>query len=357
MPTLNLDLGERSYPIYIETGLFTQPGFLLSAISGKHCAIVTNETVAPLYLDTVKKPLLDADIKCIDIILPDGEQYKTLAYFETVLSALLENGAARDTTLIALGGGVIGDMGGFAAACYQRGIPFVQVPTTLLSQVDSSVGGKTAVNHPLGKNMIGAFYQPKAVFIDTNSLVTLPEREFSAGMAEVIKYGIMYDGAFFVWLEQNVALLRNRDADALRHAITCCCKIKAEVVNLDEKEHGVRALLNLGHTFGHAIEAEKGYGNWLHGEAVAAGMVQAAQLARMRQWISHEDLTRISTLISRFDLPVSGPLEMTAETYIKHMKHDKKVLSGTMRFIVPNAIGHALVVDDVSSEELQALLG
>ncbi|MBF7073771.1 3-dehydroquinate synthase [Glaciecola sp. MH2013] len=357
MPTLHLDLGERSYPIYIETGLFSQTSFLLSAIAGKQCAIVTNETVAPLYLESIKANLRNNNISTFDIVLPDGEQYKTLAYLEKILSSLLENRAARDTTLLALGGGVIGDMGGFAASCYQRGIPFIQVPTTLLSQVDSSVGGKTAVNHPLGKNMIGAFYQPKAVFIDTNSLSTLPDREFSAGMAEVIKYGIMYDANFFNWLEQNLVALKNRDPDALRYIITRCCEIKAEVVNLDEKEHGVRALLNLGHTFGHAIEAEKGYGVWLHGEAVAAGMVLAAKLAAMREWLSPKDVLRIENLLKQFNLPITGPVEMNSECYINHMKHDKKVLSGTMRFILPTAVGCAKVVDDVSESELETLLG
>ena len=356
MPTLNVDLGERSYPIYIETGLFNQAGFLLSAIQGKQCAIVTNETVAPLFLNSIKKPLSEAGISAFDIILPDGEQYKTIEYFNIVLTQLLENRAARDTTLIALGGGVIGDMGGFAAACYQRGIPFIQVPTTLLSQVDSSVGGKTAVNHPLGKNMIGAFYQPKAVFIDTNSLSTLPEREFCAGMAEVIKYGIMYDGDFFHWIENQSSIIKNRDADALRYVIATCCAIKAEVVNLDEKEHGVRALLNLGHTFGHAIEAEKGYGVWLHGEAVAAGMVLAARLAMLRNWINESEFRRIESLLEVFNLPISGPLDMSTQHYIQHMQHDKKVLSGKMRFIVPTSIGEAKVIDDVTNDELSAIL-
>jgi 3-dehydroquinate synthase len=356
MPTLNVDLGERSYPIYIETGLFTQSGFLLSAIQGNKCAILSNETVAPLLIDKIKKPLHDAAIDTFDIILPDGEQYKTLEYFNIVLTQLLENRAARDTTLIALGGGVIGDMGGFAAACYQRGISFIQVPTTLLSQVDSSVGGKTAVNHPLGKNMIGAFYQPKAVFIDTNSLNTLPEREFSAGMAEVIKYGIMYDAEFFTWIENQSTAIKNRDADALRYMIARCCAIKAEVVNLDEKEHGVRALLNLGHTFGHAIEAEKGYGVWLHGEAVSAGMVLAARLAMQRNWLSASEYSRIEQILNLFGLPIVGPIDMNTQSYTQHMQHDKKVLKGSMRFIVPTGIGAAKVVDDVSSDELFKLL-
>jgi len=356
MPTLNVDLGERSYPIYIETGLFNQSGFLLSAIQGKQCAIVTNETVAPLFLHSIKKPLNDAGISSFDIILPDGEQYKTIEHLNIVLTQLLQNRAARDTTLIALGGGVIGDMSGFAAACYQRGIPFIQVPTTLLSQVDSSVGGKTAINHPLGKNMIGAFYQPKAVFIDTNSLSTLPQREFSAGMAEVIKYGIMYDGDFFAWIENQTTAIKNRDPDALRYLITKCCAIKAEIVNLDEKEHGVRALLNLGHTFGHAIEAEKGYGVWLHGEAVAAGMMLATQLAVLRNWMSVSESSRIQRLLTLFNLPTSGPADMSAERYIQHMQHDKKVLSGKMRFIVPTSIGNAKVIDDVKNEELTTIL-
>lgn len=357
MPTLNVDLGDRSYPIYIETGLFSQAGFLISEISTKKAVIISNETVAPLYAKNIIKALENAKLKAELIELPDGEKYKTLDTFAHIQTRLIELACSRDTTIIALGGGVIGDMAGFSAACFQRGIPFIQVPTTLLSQVDSSVGGKTGVNHPLGKNMIGAFYQPKAVYIDTNSLSTLSEREFNAGMAEVIKYGIMYDKQLFAWLENNASTVKARDPDALRHIIYECCKIKAEVVNLDERENGVRALLNLGHTFGHAIEAEKGYGVWLHGEAVAAGMVLAGKLAHMREWLDASKFGRIQDLISYFQLPIAGPTEMDASAYIKHMKRDKKVLDSTMRFILPTDIGSAGVFDDVSSEELTQLLG
>jgi 3-dehydroquinate synthase len=357
MPTLNVDLGDRSYPIYIETGLFNHAGFLVSEITTKKAVVVSNETVAPLYAKTITTALTDAQLNVDLIELPDGEKYKTLDTFSHIQTRLIELGCSRDTTIIALGGGVIGDMAGFSAACFQRGIPFIQVPTTLLSQVDSSVGGKTGVNHPLGKNMIGAFYQPKAVYIDTNSLSTLSEREFNAGMAEVIKYGIMYDLGLFEWLENNASTIKARDPDALRHIIYECCKIKAEVVKLDERENGVRALLNLGHTFGHAIEAEKGYGVWLHGEAVAAGMVLAAKLANMREWLDASKFGRVQELISYFQLPVSGPAEMDANAYIKHMKRDKKVLDSTMRFILPSDIGKAGVYDDVTSDELTQLLG
>ncbi|GBL03756.1 3-dehydroquinate synthase [Glaciecola sp. KUL10] len=357
MPTLNVDLGDRSYPIYIETGLFNQAGFLVSEITTKKAVVVSNETVAPLYAKTIISALTVAQLKVELIELPDGEKYKTLDTFSHIQTRLIELGCSRDTTIVALGGGVIGDMAGFSAACFQRGIPFIQVPTTLLSQVDSSVGGKTGVNHPLGKNMIGAFYQPKAVYIDTNSLSTLSEREFNAGMAEVIKYGIMYDYNLFEWLERNAVTIKARDPDALRHIIYECCKIKAEVVKLDERENGVRALLNLGHTFGHAIEAEKGYGVWLHGEAVAAGMVLAAKLSNMRNWLDMSKFGRIQELISYFQLPITGPAEMDANAYIKHMKRDKKVLDSTMRFILPSDIGKAGVYDDVTSDELTDLLG
>jgi len=357
MPTLNVDLGERSYPIYIETGLFKQTGFLVSTIHTRKVVIVSNETVAPLYGQTIKNALSSGNLNVEMVVLPDGEQYKTLDTFAHVQTQLIELKCSRDTTIVALGGGVIGDLAGFSAACFQRGIPFIQIPTTLLSQVDSSVGGKTGVNHPLGKNMIGAFYQPKAVFIDTNSLNTLPEREFSAGMAEVIKYGIMYEADLFSWLENNASALQNRDPDALRYAISECCRIKAEVVKLDEHENGIRALLNLGHTFGHAIEAEKGYGVWLHGEAVAAGMILASQLSNTRGWIDTSILRRIIDLIAYFGLPTKGPVEMDAACYSKHMQRDKKVLNDTMRFILPTAIGKAGVFDDVSSQELRVLLG
>jgi 3-dehydroquinate synthase len=356
MPKITVDLGERSYPIEIEAGIFNDASFLLSAIGGSQVVIISNEVVAPLYQSIIQQ-LLESAGKTITIVtLPDGEAHKTISSFEFVMSQLLEKRISRDATIIALGGGVIGDLSGFVAACYQRGIDFVQIPTTLLSQVDSSVGGKTAVNHPLGKNMIGAFYQPKAVMIDPNCLQTLPEKEFAAGMAEVIKYGIIYDKAFFDWLDDNKQSIKNLELDSLSYMIARCCEIKAEIVNLDEKEHGVRALLNLGHTFGHAIEAQMGYGTWLHGEAVAAGTVLACELSVMRDQMKTSELRRVADMLSYFGLPTDGPTTMDAQQYITHMQRDKKVLSGTMRFILPIGIGKAHVVSDVSIQELEVLL-
>ncbi|MGB6190343.1 MAG: 3-dehydroquinate synthase [Aeromonas molluscorum] len=354
MERLKVELGERSYPIEIAAGLLQRPDVLTQAIKGKRVMIVTNTVVAPLYLERVSQLLADYQVE--HLILPDGEAHKTLATFERIMSALLETNHGRDTTLIALGGGVIGDVVGFAAASFQRGIPFIQVPTTLLSQVDSSVGGKTAVNHPLGKNMIGAFYQPKLVVIDTECLQTLPEREFAAGMAEVIKYGIIWDADFFCWLEQNMSRLQQQDPVALAHAIKRCCEIKADVVAEDETEHGVRALLNLGHTFGHAIEAEQGYGNWLHGEAVAAGIMQAAATAQLRGQLSAEQQERIRALLLAAKLPVKGPADMNFDTYLRHMRRDKKVLAGKLRLVLPVGIGHAEVVADVSDAQLQSVI-
>ncbi|EOD53416.1 3-dehydroquinate synthase [Aeromonas molluscorum] len=354
MERLKVELGERSYPIEIAAGLLQRPDVLTQAIKGKRVMIVTNTVVAPLYLERVSQLLADYQVE--HLILPDGEAHKTLATFERIMSALLETNHGRDTTLIALGGGVIGDVVGFAAASFQRGIPFIQVPTTLLSQVDSSVGGKTAVNHPLGKNMIGAFYQPKLVVIDTECLQTLPEREFAAGMAEVIKYGIIWDADFFSWLEQNMSRLQQQDPVALAHAIKRCCEIKADVVAEDETEHGVRALLNLGHTFGHAIEAEQGYGNWLHGEAVAAGIMQAAATAQLRGQLSAEQQERIRALLLAAKLPVKGPADMNFDTYLRHMRRDKKVLAGKLRLVLPVGIGHAEVVADVSDAQLQSVI-
>lgn len=277
MERITVTLGERSYPITIAAGLFNDPASFLPLKAGDQAMLVTNETLAPLYLDRVRHLLEQAGVKVDSVILPDGEQYKSLTVLDTVFTALLQKPHGRDTTLLALGGGVVGDLTGFAAASYQRGVRFIQIPTTLLSQVDSSVGGKTAVNHPLGKNMIGAFYQPASVVVDLDCLKTLPERELASGLAEVIKYGIILDGEFFTWLEENMDALLRLDGPALAYCIRRCCELKAEVVAADERETGLRALLNLGHTFGHAIEAEMGYGNWLHGEAVAAGMVMAAR--------------------------------------------------------------------------------
>ena len=354
MPTLNVDLGARSYPIHIQAGLLTQSG-LFDHITSEKVVIVTNETIAPLYLDKLIQALQHPNVSHIS--LPDGEQYKDLIHFEKVHSFLLESHASRDTTLIALGGGVIGDLTGFVAATFQRGIDFIQIPTTLLSQVDSSVGGKTAVNHRLGKNMIGAFYQPTSVLIDTQSLTTLPAREFNAGMAEVIKYGIIYDAELFTWLEDNVNSLTSLDPEALGYAIERCCAIKADIVAQDEREKGLRALLNLGHTFGHAIEAEMGYGNWLHGEAVAAGSIIASKVAAAQHRITEQELQRIIDLHAAFNLPISGPDNMTTDIYMQHMSHDKKVLAGKIRFIIPTGIGSAIVTDDVTLDLLILILG
>jgi 3-dehydroquinate synthase len=354
MSTLTVELGERSYPILIEAGLLGKKNLIQPFLKTNKVVIVTNDVVKPLLL----APLLYAlgEVEHHVIVLPDGEQHKTLASFEKVLTQLLEIHAARDTTIIALGGGVIGDLTGYVAASFQRGMPFIQIPTTLLSQVDSSVGGKTAVNHPLGKNMIGAFYQPKAVLIDTASLQTLPAREFSAGMAEVIKYGVIYDEEFFVWLEQNVEQLKQQNPETLQHAIFRCCEIKAEIVAQDEQEAGIRALLNLGHTFGHAIEAEQGYGNWLHGEAVAAGIVLACVTSTKKNWLSTSNLRRVEALLLAFDLPIEGPSQMGFTDFVKHMRHDKKVKAGRIRFILPTGIGSAVVTDDVDDEMLKAIL-
>ncbi|MDX1266738.1 MAG: 3-dehydroquinate synthase [Oceanisphaera sp.] len=350
MERLTVNLGERSYPIVIAEGTLSQGSLLRDMVKGKKVLVVTNEVVAPLYLDTLLAAL--APLQVESLVLPDGEQFKTLDTFNQVMGTLLAGNHGRDTTLIALGGGVIGDLTGFAAACYQRGVPFIQVPTTLLAQVDSSVGGKTAVNHPLGKNMIGAFYQPQMVLIDTLCLQTLPEREFAAGLAEVIKYGIIWDADFFSWLEQNLQSLQRLEADALSYAIRRCCEIKAEMVASDEREHGVRALLNLGHTFGHAIEAEMGYGNWLHGEAVAAGTMQACHTARLRGEMSAASVARVESLLIKAHLPVLGPAEMTLDHYLPHMLRDKKVLAGKLRLVLPVGIGRSQVVDDVTEQQL-----
>lgn len=354
MTSLTVNLGERSYPIYIKAGLLSQPGLFDPYLKAPKVAIVTNDKVAPLYLHKVQQALGSVDYQVIT--LADGEQHKNLATVEQIFSQLLQQHAGRDTSIIALGGGVIGDMAGFAAACFQRGIGFIQVPTTLLSQVDSSVGGKTGVNHPLGKNMIGAFYQPQAVMIDTDSLSTLPPREFAAGMAEVIKYGIIYDHSFFTWLEQNVDALIQLQQDALHYAIQRCCQIKADIVAQDEHESGIRALLNLGHTFGHAIEAEQGYGNWLHGEAVAAGIILAAQAAEHKGWLTESEVCRIRALLTAFSLPVTGPKDMHFADYMRHMRHDKKVAAGKIRFIIPCNIGKAVVTDQLTEDELKAIL-
>lgn len=323
MERITVTLGERSYPITIAAGLFNDPASFLPLKAGDQAMLVTNETLAPLYLDRVRHLLEQAGVKVDSVILPDGEQYKSLTVLDTVFTALLQKPHGRDTTLLAPGGGVVGDLTGFAAASYQRGVRFIQIPTTLLSQVDSSVGGKTAVNHPLGKNMIGAFYQPASVVVDLDCLKTLPARELASGLAEVIKYGIILDGSSSR-LEENMDALLRLDGQAMAYCIRRCCELKAEVVAADERETGLRALLNLGHTFGHAIEAEMGYGNWLHGEAVAAGMVMAARASERLGQFRPEETARIIALLKRAGLPVSGPQEMSAQAYLPHMMRDKK---------------------------------
>ncbi len=354
MTTLHVELDTRSYPIYIDQGLLETSDLISKHIRGTRVCIVSNTVVQPLYLSALKNTLKDFDVD--EVILPDGESEKSLSNFDVIMSHLLSSAHGRDSTLIALGGGVIGDITGFAAACYQRGIDFIQIPTTLLSQVDSSVGGKTAVNHPLGKNMIGAFYQPRAVFIDINSLTTLPKREFNAGMAEVIKYGILGDYDFFVWLENNIDAINSGEPATLSKMIETCCQLKADIVSADEKEGGIRALLNLGHTFGHAIEADQGYGKWLHGEAVATGMVLAAKLAIKLNLLETSDLRRIEALIEAFDLPLDAPSNMGFEEFICHMKRDKKNLAGKLRFIVPTAIGKSEIRDDIAEDLLKEIL-
>jgi 3-dehydroquinate synthase len=347
-------LAERSYPIYIGHGLLAQPELLTPHIAGREVLVVTNTTVAPLYLDKVLA-LLDG-YRVGTVILPDGEEYKTLEVLNEVFSALLEQRLSRQVTIVALGGGVIGDMAGFAAACYQRGVPFVQIPTTLLAQVDSSVGGKTAVNHPLGKNMIGAFYQPRCVIADTATLDTLDGRQLSAGIAEVIKYGLIRDREFFLWLEQNMARLLARDPEALVYAVERSCQNKAEVVAADEHEHGVRAWLNLGHTFGHAIETGMGYGEWLHGEAVAAGTYMAADLSARLGWLSQDDVTRIEALLKQARLPVRGPKALSVERMKALMAVDKKVQDGRIRLVLLRSIGEATVTDEFDPALLTATL-
>ena len=354
MEQLTVALAERSYPISIGPGLLDDVTLFAQVIKGKRVMIITNVTIAPLYLERLQRTL--AAWQLDTCILPDGEEYKNLESFNQIMTALLQGNHGRDTTLVALGGGVIGDLVGFAAASYQRGVPFIQVPTTLLSQVDSSVGGKTAVNHPMGKNMIGAFYQPKAVVIDTDCLATLPERELSAGLAEVIKYGIIWDAAFFAWLELHTAELLALDTQLLAQAIFRCCQIKADVVAQDETETGVRALLNLGHTFGHAIEAEQGYGNWLHGEAVAAGTVLAAATAVALGLLTAEQALRIRQLLVAAKLPVAAPAQMDFTAFIHHMMRDKKVLSGKLRLVLPTGIGSADLFADVEPGLLQQII-
>lgn len=352
--TLTVDLGARGYPIHIGPGLLDRVELYRPALGTGRVLVVTNETVAPLYLDRVLAGLADRDPA--SLVLPDGERRKTLDTVSRVYDELMAHRVGRDGTVVALGGGVVGDLAGFAAATWQRGIGFVQIPTTLLAQVDSSVGGKTGVNHPQGKNMIGAFHQPRLVLADTDVLETLPERELSAGLAEVIKYGLIRDAEFFAWLESNIGALRARETDALIHAVERSCRNKAAVVAADEREAGVRALLNLGHTFGHAIEAALGYGDWLHGEAVGAGMCLAADLSVRLGWLDAADRDRATALIAAAGLPTGLPPGLSRERMLELMSHDKKVLAGRMRLVLLKAIGEAAVTDDFPAEALDATL-
>lgn len=357
MKTLTVDLGDRSYPIFIDSGLLNNESVWGSYIKKKgNVVIVTNTTVCQWYLNPLESAVSRLGYKVSSCILPDGEQYKNLDSFNAIMTFLLEHNCGRDTTLIALGGGVIGDLTGFAAASFQRGVDFIQVPTTLLSHVDSSVGGKTGINHPLGKNMIGAFYQPQAVVIDLDCLKTLPERELAAGMAEVIKYGIIWDADFFSYLEKNTPSVWNLDNEVVSEVVYRCCSIKASVVHEDEKEGGLRAILNLGHTFGHAIETYKGYGVWLHGEAVAAGIVMASHVALGRGYISTEEFERIRDLLIANRLPVSKPEEMNTDDFLKLMVHDKKTLNGRIRYVIPDCLGRASVKDDLTQSEISAAI-
>ncbi|MCP5433839.1 MAG: 3-dehydroquinate synthase [Chromatiaceae bacterium] len=354
MRTLTVDLGDRSYPIFIGPDLVANSALYQPHIHGRQVMIVSNETVAPLYLDRVESAL--TDYRLARVILPDGEQYKSLEILDRIYTGLLQNRFDRRCTLIALGGGVIGDMTGYAAASYQRGVNFIQVPTTLLSQVDSSVGGKTGVNHPLGKNMIGAFHQPQCVIADTSTLDTLPDRELSAGLAEVIKYGLINDPEFFDWLEQNMTALVARDPAALAFAIERSCADKAAVVAADERESGQRALLNLGHTFGHAIETGMGYGSWLHGEAVAAGMCMAAAMSGRLGWLSGKQVERIDRLVEAAGLPVHPPREIPAERFLELMAVDKKVMDGQLRLVLMRDIGQSVISDDFDPQALKQTL-
>ncbi|HEX5688541.1 MAG TPA: 3-dehydroquinate synthase, partial [Roseiflexaceae bacterium] len=348
-----IELGERSYPILIGAGLIGDHELLRAHIKARDVLIVTNETVAPLYLATVTAAL--GERRIASVILPDGEEHKTLESFARILDALVQARMNRDAAVIALGGGVIGDMAGFAAASYQRGIDYVQMPTTLLAQVDSSVGGKTAVNHREAKNMIGAFYQPRCVIADTATLATLADREYRAGLAEVVKYGLIHDVEFFDWLEANAIALTARDQAAVRQAIRRSCEIKAAIVGVDEREHGLRAILNLGHTFGHAIETATGYGTWLHGEAVAAGMVMAADLSQRLGWLPAADRLRTEHVLARCGLPIEAP-RIGAARGFELMGMDKKVLDRKLRLVLLRKLGQADIVGDYSAAALEATL-
>jgi 3-dehydroquinate synthase len=351
MKVIEVDLADRSYPIYIGNSILSDRELFDKHITSSQVLIVTNETIAPLYLKTVEEQL--GNVSHETLVLPDGESFKSLDSLNVVITRLMEKKYSRTCILIALGGGVIGDLTGFAAACYQRGVKFIQIPTTLLAQVDSSVGGKTAVNHPLGKNMIGAFYQPVAVFADTNVLSTLPERELSAGLAEVIKYGIIRDKDFYTWLEDNVEKIIERDDEALSYAIERSCINKAEVVAQDERESGLRAILNLGHTFGHAIETALSYKEWLHGEAVGCGMLMAADLSMRLGLLEQAKVDSISSLLKRAKLPTKIHKNVTQKQMLENMKVDKKSRDGVLYLILLNDIGEAVITSDYTEQALK----
>jgi 3-dehydroquinate synthase len=355
MRTQEVVLGDRSYPVHIGSGLLTRAGDLLANIAGRRAIVVTNAIVAAHHLAPLRNSLTSGGIAVDVVLVPDGEAHKSWPTLEDIMTRLLELRVDRATTLIALGGGVVGDLAGFAAAICLRGLPFVQIPTTLLAQVDSSVGGKTGINHPLGKNMVGAFWQPRAVLIDVDCLRTLPSRELKAGLAEVIKYGAIRDAGFFSWLEENAARLLASDSVVLEHAIHESCRIKAEIVGADERESGERALLNFGHTFGHAIENAQGYGTWLHGEAVAAGMVIAARLSERVCGLSASDAGRIARLIAACDLPTSPPA-IAPERWLDLMGHDKKVSDGAIRFVLLERVGRAVLKSGIGREQWEAAL-
>lgn len=350
MKTINVELGERSYPIYIGESILSDDQLFKKHITSSQVLVVTNEVVSPLYLKSIEKHLTNINYDVL--VLPDGEKVKSLDSLNIVITRLMEKKYSRTCILIALGGGVIGDLTGFAAACYQRGVKFIQIPTTLLAQVDSSVGGKTAVNHPLGKNMIGAFYQPAAVIADTSVLSTLPDRELSAGLAEVIKYGLIRDKDFFIWLEKNIENLINRDNEALAYAIERSCINKAEVVACDEREAGLRATLNLGHTFGHAIETALSYKGWLHGEAVGCGMLMAADLSVRLGILSAEHIARIKNILEKANLPTRIHKDITLNQMLENMKVDKKSRDGVLFLILLNDIGSAIISSDYTEQAL-----
>lgn len=355
MQTVNVSLGERSYAIHVGRGLLGRAELLVPHLPQPRVAIVSNPTVAGLHLRPLLAALESAGVQAIQTLVPDGEDHKNWESLNSIFTTLLSHRAERKTTVLALGGGVVGDLAGFAAACYQRGVPFIQLPTTLLAQVDSSVGGKTAINHPIGKNMIGAFYQPRLVLADVGTLDTLPDRELSAGLAEVIKYGLIMDRPFLDWLDANMEKLRSRDEEALTHAVVRSCENKAKVVAADERESGERALLNLGHTFGHAIEVGLGYGTWLHGEAVAAGTLLAARLSERMGMLGRDDVARVRDLMQRAGLPVAAP-DLGEQRYLELMGHDKKVEGGKLRLVLLESLGKARVTADFPAAELRNVL-